>query len=335
MATLIELFKMGYDIGQDIPRESRARAAARLEYGAAADDPALFNQLEEGRLASQQEARLGRQEDRQQSQFDRQVRAQDFEMQGARQERSQRAVLGLVNGLRSARDRGEDIGASFDRLAQTLPKLGVDPADIPEMRQSLIANPAVLDDYYATLTGQTLGDQGASTNNGLTPAQQKEERDRTEGQQNLPALTGELRGIYDKLNEGSGITTANPKSVFDSVGRWLSSSWAGRQTGAIMGTENESLRQQAEGARQLVIQGIKNATGMSAQELNSNFELQNMLRAATDPTLSYEANIAALNRITALYGGGAAAAPTDYTPGTRYRFKGGDPGDRNNYEVVQ
>jgi len=28
-------------------------------------------------------------------------------------------------------------------------------------------------------------------------------------------------------------------------------------------------------------------------------------------------------------------APADYTPGTQYRFKGGDPSDPNNYEVIE
>src|SRR5690606_28110040 len=73
-------------------------------------------------------------------------------METAQQERQKQAVLGLVNGLRQARDQGQDLGAAFDALADTLPSLGVDPKDIPQMRQALIDNPAILDQYYAALT---------------------------------------------------------------------------------------------------------------------------------------------------------------------------------------
>lgn len=41
---------------------------------------------------------------------------------------------------------------------------------------------------------------------------------------------------------------------------------------------------------------------MSAQQMNSNVELQTFLRAATDPTLSIQANIEAINNLSKLYG---------------------------------
>jgi hypothetical protein len=47
---------------------------------------------------------------------------------------------------------------------------------------------------------------------------------------------------------------------------------------------------------------IKEATGMSAQQMNSNAEMQLYLRAATDPTLSYEANIQALDNLDKMFG---------------------------------
>ncbi len=50
------------------------------------------------------------------------------------------------------------------------------------------------------------------------------------------------------------------------------------------------------------MQAIKEATGMSAQQMNSNVELQTFLRAATDPTLSIQANLEAINNLSKLYG---------------------------------
>jgi hypothetical protein len=47
---------------------------------------------------------------------------------------------------------------------------------------------------------------------------------------------------------------------------------------------------------------IMKATGMSAKQIDSNAELKLWLSTATDPTKSYEANIAALQNIENLYG---------------------------------
>jgi hypothetical protein len=52
---------------------------------------------------------------------------------------------------------------------------------------------------------------------------------------------------------------------------------------------------------------IKNATGMSAQQMNSNAEMQLYLNAATNPQLSYEANLEALKNLDRLYGLGGVA----------------------------
>jgi hypothetical protein len=49
---------------------------------------------------------------------------------------------------------------------------------------------------------------------------------------------------------------------------------------------------------------------MSAQELNSNVELQLALEAATDPTISFEANLETLLNLSNLYGSGKLAGGT-------------------------
>ena len=60
--------------------------------------------------------------------------------------------------------------------------------------------------------------------------------------------------------------------------------------------------------RPLLLQGIKEATGMSAQQMNSNVELQLYLAAATDPTISLQSNIDALNNLSQLFGTGEVFA---------------------------
>jgi hypothetical protein len=50
---------------------------------------------------------------------------------------------------------------------------------------------------------------------------------------------------------------------------------------------------------------------MSAQQMNSNAEMQMYLRAATDPSLSYEANLDAMANLDRLFGTGEIAKEID------------------------
>jgi hypothetical protein len=80
------------------------------------------------------------------------------------------------------------------------------------------------------------------------------------------------------------------------------------QFGRAMGTKEQSERDAIMQIRPLLLQGIKEATGMSAQQMNSNVELQLYLSAATDPTISLQANIEALNNLNKLFGTGEVFA---------------------------
>jgi hypothetical protein len=74
------------------------------------------------------------------------------------------------------------------------------------------------------------------------------------------------------------------------------------QAGRALGTQEQSLRDSIGQIRPLLMQAIKDATGMSAQQMNSNVELQLYLNSATSPDIALEANVAALNNLSNLYG---------------------------------
>jgi hypothetical protein len=85
------------------------------------------------------------------------------------------------------------------------------------------------------------------------------------------------------------------------------------------------------------------ATGMSAKQMDSNAELKLYLATATDPTLDVATNKRALDMILSLYGGGnVKPADTAKPPPLQrggivdgYRFKGGDPANKANWEPVK
>lgn len=127
------------------------------------------------------------------------------------------------------------------------------------------------------------------------------------GRETVDTLITGLKDQYDILKKGGGITST--ESGIGNVPAYLSSTGAGQAAGKMFGTQNQSARNTIVQSRPLLLAAIKNATGMSAKQMDSNVELKMYLAAATDPTLDYEANMAALNQLETLYGiNGSTAA---------------------------
>lgn len=126
---------------------------------------------------------------------------------------------------------------------------------------------------------------------------------RKEGAENLDTQVATLRDFYDQLEKGGGITSTD-KAGLSNVGPALASSGLGQATGRLFGTQNQSIRNSIAQQRPLLLQAIKNATGMTAKQMDSNVELKLYLAAATDPTLDVQANRRALDNLLRLFGSG-------------------------------
>ena len=131
----------------------------------------------------------------------------------------------------------------------------------------------------------------------------KEEKDKTkaEAKQQLSDVVGQLKSSYDKLLEGGGITSTATGGR-ENIGAKMGTSAVGQFMGSALGTKNQEQRQIIEQTRPLLLNLIKEATGMSASQMNSNAEMQMYLKAATDPKLSYEANVKALQNLDKTFG---------------------------------
>lgn len=159
--------------------------------------------------------------------------------------------------------------------------------------------------------GGTVGDVGVIGVAGKEPGAAKANETRGTGKESVSSLISTLKDHYDQLNTGGGIV--NTKEAWN-VGNALQSSGIGQFGGRVFGTQNQSLRNQITQQRPLLLQAIRQATGMSSKQMDSNVELKIYLAAATDPTLDYQANVAALKKLDKLYGTG--------TTGDK---QGGDP----------
>jgi hypothetical protein len=112
-------------------------------------------------------------------------------------------------------------------------------------------------------------------------------------------ITTTIAEKYTELNKLGGVpsTSQGPMANIQAY-----SAAVVPQVGRALGTKEQSLRDSIGQIRPLLMQAIKDATGMSAQQMNSNVELQLYLNSATSPDIALEANIAALNNLSNLYG---------------------------------
>jgi hypothetical protein len=140
-----------------------------------------------------------------------------------------------------------------------------------------------------------------------------------------------LRASFETLNNLRAVPSTE-RGPLSNVASAVASSRVGQLTGQAFATEAQVERDVINSARSRLVNSIKNATGMSAQQLNSNVELQTMLKSISDPGQSYQSAIRIIQDIEDAYVKGdgmlpkknkpsAAPAATQGTGGFRYLGK--------------
>ena len=149
--------------------------------------------------------------------------------------------------------------------------------------------------------GGTLGERGVLGISGKEPTAAKKAEQVDSGRQSLSDITDQLRNHYDLLEKSGGIPDVS-KGAMSNVVAGVASSTPGQMTGKLFGTENQSARNSIIQQRPLLLQAIKQASGMSAKQMDSNAEMKLYLQAATDPSLDVQTNRRALDLLEKLYG---------------------------------
>jgi hypothetical protein len=116
-------------------------------------------------------------------------------------------------------------------------------------------------------------------------AEQKAEQGRSQAQD----IIDNLRGSYARLDQLRAIPSTQ-RNVISNVLSSISASGPGQVVGRATGTEEQSQRDIIQSARNQLFAAVKNATGLSAQNLNSNVEFTTWLNSLTDPSKSYQTN---------------------------------------------
>ena len=128
------------------------------------------------------------------------------------------------------------------------------------------------------------------------------------GKSQLADDLSNLRASFLSLDAMKSIPSTQ-RSSLSNIASGISASAIGQKTGQMFGTEAQVERDVINSARSRLVNSIKNATGMSAQQLNSNVELQTMLRSISDPGHSIQAALRIIDDIEKAYVTGSSMAP--------------------------
>ena len=118
---------------------------------------------------------------------------------------------------------------------------------------------------------------------GKTTAAAKDQEKREFGKSQLQSELDNLRTAYATLETMRAIPSTE-RSGASNVLSSIAATGLGQTTGRVFGTEAQVERDVINSSKLRLMNAIKQATGISAQQLNSNVELQTMLKSLSDPS---------------------------------------------------
>lgn len=137
-------------------------------------------------------------------------------------------------------------------------------------------------------------------------AQQEEARAQATGM--TSNILQDMARSYVKLSDMDTAIVDSRRGAGNNISAWINSSSLGQALAGMAGSEAQSIRQQINQSRPLLLNQIRQASEMGARGLDSNKELEFYLQAATDPGRELIANFAALHILDVAYGRGDALA---------------------------
>jgi hypothetical protein len=144
--------------------------------------------------------------------------------------------------------------------------------------------------------GGGVGSPGVIGTTGKAPAIAAAEQKKEEGATQARDILDTLRASYDELDRLRAVPSDQRGALSNAIA-YVASTGVGQVAGRVAGTKEQTQRDVIASARNQMLNAIKNATGMSAQQLNSNVEFKSWLEALTDPTRSIEANRSILDNM--------------------------------------
>lgn len=121
-----------------------------------------------------------------------------------------------------------------------------------------------------------------------------------EGRQGLADTVEVAKTLVKDIADKGGMTTTSKGALANMVTS-LGTGAVGQLAGRMAGTEIQAKRDELKSVRLQLLNAVKESTGMSATQLNSNVELKTWLDSLGSEGMSKEANLAILNNISNRY----------------------------------
>jgi hypothetical protein len=185
----------------------------------------------------------------------------------------------------------EKIDAEIKKAEQA----GVDKKELLQMRQQG-------DQFLAQLVASLKGPSAA-----VLKAQEKADKV-AEGQLALGDTLSTAETLVKDLAKMGGMTSTSKGSLANLVTS-LQTGTVGQMAGRTFGTQEQAKRDELKSVRLQLLNAVKEATGMSAQQLNSNVELKTYLDSLGSEGMTKEANLAILDNLSRRYLKGSMNAP--------------------------
>lgn len=147
-----------------------------------------------------------------------------------------------------------------------------------------------------TYRGGSLGDEGVIGISGKEPTAAKRDEKSLEGREQLASVLAGMRQNLAMLRESGGMVS-NQESAPENLVARVRSSRPGQFLGGVFGTPEQTARKELDSSRLQLLSAIKNATGMSSQQMNSNMELKAWLDSLGATNSDYESNVAILDKL--------------------------------------
>ena len=121
-----------------------------------------------------------------------------------------------------------------------------------------------------------------------------------EGKESLSDSVSVAKTLIQDLAKSGGMTSTSQGPLSNLITS-LGTGTVGQFGGRMVGTANQAKRDELNSVRLQLFNSVKEATGMSASQLNSNVELKTWLNSLGGPEMTKEANEAILNNISNKY----------------------------------
>jgi hypothetical protein len=224
----------------------------------------------------------------------------------------------VLTALTSAATRAED-RASRERSAKEVADARIEAAKLQaEARVDAAREAGASRLQIAQLMAQNKSElaQLAASLKGPSPAvlkaQEKAEKV-AEGKETLGDILSTAQTLVKDLKDSGGMSSTSAGALSNLITSTQTGT-AGQFLGGVFGTEAQSKRDQLKSVRLQLLNAIKQATGMSAQQLNSNVELQTYLKSLGSEGMTAEANLAIIDNLSKTYLGKGMAPPDKPKP---------------------